>query len=110
MTHPDARDERLGPFPGSAGPVCAALCARPHGRPLVGPYWFIVPAVVMLSTVYLGPMIYAMMASGTYWVLTEPGSENHPGRPCQLFGRAVEPDLLARGPGHAALRADLGRA
>jgi len=51
---------------------------RAHGRPLVGPYWFIVPAVVMLSTVYLGPMIYAMMASGTFWVLTEPGSEHLP--------------------------------
>lgn len=44
----------------------------------MGPYWFIVPAVIMLSTVYLGPMIYAMTASGTYWVLTEPGSENLP--------------------------------
>ena len=52
--------------------------ARPPGRPLVGPYWFILPAVVMLSTVYLGPMIYAMTASGTYWVLTEPGSEYLP--------------------------------
>src|SRR5262245_882128 len=51
---------------------------RADGRPLVGPYWFIVPAVVMLSTVYLGPMIYAMMASGTFWVLTEPGSEHLP--------------------------------
>ena len=51
---------------------------RADGRPLVGPYRFIVPAVVMLSTVYLGPMIYAMMASGTFWVLTEPGSEHLP--------------------------------
>lgn len=53
-----------------------AFARRPHGRPVVGPYWFIVPAVVMLATVYLGPMLYGMMASGTYWVLTEPGSEH----------------------------------
>jgi multiple sugar transport system permease protein len=52
--------------------------SRPRGRPVVGPYWFILPAVVMLSTVYLGPMIYGMIASGTFWVLTEPGSEHIP--------------------------------
>jgi ABC-type sugar transport system permease subunit len=39
------------------------------------PYWFMAPAVIMLSTVYLGPMIYAVLTSGTHWVLTEPGSE-----------------------------------
>ena len=43
---------------GSAGPIWRGA-RRAHGRPLVGPYWFILPAVVMLSTVYLGPMIYA---------------------------------------------------
>jgi multiple sugar transport system permease protein len=39
------------------------------------PYWFMAPAVIMLATVYLGPMIYAVMTSTTHWVLTEPGSE-----------------------------------
>ena len=55
-----------------------ALARHGRGRPVLGPYWFILPAVVMLSTVYLGPMIYGMMASGTFWVLTEPGSEHIP--------------------------------
>ena len=37
--------------------------------------WFMVPAAVLLLAVYLGPMLYALKASTTFWVLTRPGSE-----------------------------------
>ena len=47
-----------------------------RARTALEPYWFMAPATVMLATVYLGPMIYAVLTSGTHWVLTEPGSEN----------------------------------
>jgi len=37
---------------------------------------FIAPAVLMLLGVYLGPMLYALKASFTGWVMVMPGSEN----------------------------------
>ena len=46
---------------------------RRYGRPLVGPYWFIVPAVVMLSTLSLGLAtgvgLYALAAFSTLFLL-----------------------------------------
>jgi multiple sugar transport system permease protein len=40
--------------------------------------WFILPAGLVLLVVYLGPMLYALQASFTHWVLVEPGSEDDP--------------------------------
>ena len=40
--------------------------------------WFIVPAGLVLLVVYLGPMLYALQASFTHWVLVDPGSEDDP--------------------------------
>ena len=34
------------------------------------------PAALLLLGVYLGPMLYALKASTTFWVLTQPGSQN----------------------------------
>ncbi|MFI5015392.1 MAG: carbohydrate ABC transporter permease [Hyphomicrobiales bacterium] len=42
------------------------------------PVWFILPALVVLAFVYAGPMLYALKASFTHWVLTDIGSENDP--------------------------------
>jgi hypothetical protein len=41
-------------------------------------FWFILPAAFVLMAVYLGPMLYALKASFTRWVLVLPGSENDP--------------------------------
>jgi multiple sugar transport system permease protein len=38
--------------------------------------WFVLPAILVLVGVYLGPMLYALWASFTGWVLVMPGSEN----------------------------------
>ena len=38
--------------------------------------WFMLPAAMVLLTVYLGPMLYALKASTTFWTLTLPGSQN----------------------------------
>ncbi|MBI1777806.1 MAG: sugar ABC transporter permease [Proteobacteria bacterium] len=40
--------------------------------------WFIMPAVVVLLGVYAGPMLYALHASFTHWVLVDPGSMDDP--------------------------------
>jgi ABC-type sugar transport system permease subunit len=40
--------------------------------------WFLLPAIVVLVAVDLGPMLYSLKASLTHWVLTDPGSENDP--------------------------------
>ena len=40
--------------------------------------WFILPAILVLACVDLGPMLYSMQASLTHWMLTEPGSETDP--------------------------------
>lgn len=40
--------------------------------------WFILPAILVLAGVDLGPMLYSMQASLTHWMLTDPGSENDP--------------------------------
>jgi multiple sugar transport system permease protein len=45
------------------------------GRPAL---WFILPAAIVLLGVYLGPMLYALRASFTHWVLVMPGSEDDP--------------------------------
>ena len=39
---------------------------------------FILPAILVLLFVYAGPMLYALEASFTHWVLTDIGSENDP--------------------------------
>lgn len=38
--------------------------------------WFMLPAALLLLGVYLGPMLYALKASTTFWVLTLPGSHD----------------------------------
>lgn len=38
--------------------------------------WFVLPAMLVLAGVYLGPMLYALWASFTGWVLVMPGSES----------------------------------
>ena len=40
--------------------------------------WFILPAILVLAGVDLGPMLYSVQASLTHWMLTDPGSENDP--------------------------------
>ncbi len=45
------------------------------GRPAI---WFIMPAALVLVGIYLGPMLYALQASFTHWVLVMPGSEDDP--------------------------------
>ena len=37
---------------------------------------FLLPAAIILALIYLGPMLFALKASFTAWVLTSPGSEN----------------------------------
>jgi ABC-type sugar transport system permease subunit len=39
-------------------------------------FFFILPAALVLIGVYLGPMLYALKASFTGWVMVMPGSEN----------------------------------
>jgi multiple sugar transport system permease protein len=53
---------------------------RQDGPPGLGwqPLWFILPALLVLGLVYAGPMLYALKASFTHWVLTDIGSENDP--------------------------------
>lgn len=41
-------------------------------------FLFALPAGLVLLAVYLGPMLYALHASFTHWVLVMPGSENDP--------------------------------
>ena len=50
-----------------------SLAVRPGAA-----FWFILPAVLVLVLIYLGPMLYALEASFTRWVLVLPGSENEP--------------------------------
>jgi multiple sugar transport system permease protein len=54
--------------------------ARMRGRhsPRLQALWFLLPAIVVLVGIDLGPMLYSMQASLTHWVLTDPGSENDP--------------------------------
>jgi ABC-type sugar transport system permease subunit len=40
--------------------------------------WFLLPAILVLAGIDLGPMLYSLQASLTHWVLTDPGSENDP--------------------------------
>ena len=59
----------------------ALTAGRPAARPLAlrrpgAAFWFILPAVLVLLLIYLGPMLYALQASFTRWVLVLPGSEN----------------------------------
>ena len=57
----------------------AAPAAAPSGR---GPsrrlaaFLFILPAALVLALIYLGPMLFALKASFTAWVMTSPGSES----------------------------------
>lgn len=37
---------------------------------------FLLPAAIVLALIYLGPMLFALRASFTAWVLTSPGSED----------------------------------
>jgi multiple sugar transport system permease protein len=37
---------------------------------------FLLPAAIVLALIYLGPMLFALKASFTAWVMTSPGSEN----------------------------------
>lgn len=37
---------------------------------------FLLPAAIVLALIYLGPMLFALKASFTAWVLTSPGSED----------------------------------
>jgi multiple sugar transport system permease protein len=39
---------------------------------------FVLPAGLVLVAIYLGPMLFALKASFTHWVLVMPGSENDP--------------------------------
>jgi multiple sugar transport system permease protein len=41
-------------------------------------FWFILPALLVLLLVYAGPMLYALRASFTHWILTDIGSEDDP--------------------------------
>ena len=51
---------------------------RRHGQQQRQAFWFILPALIVLLFVYAGPMLYALQASFTHWVLTDIGSENDP--------------------------------
>jgi len=55
----------------SANPVLAAVTGR-RGVALL----FLLPAALVLTLIYLGPMLFALRASFTAWLLTSPGSEN----------------------------------
>jgi multiple sugar transport system permease protein len=64
-----------------AVPAATGLRARHGQRRLTSrnqAFWFILPAVLVLVGVYLGPMLYALQASFTRWVLVMPGSEDEP--------------------------------
>jgi ABC-type sugar transport system permease subunit len=59
-----------------------SITASPHARRRGRPgqrrqaFWFILPALLVLLFIYAGPMLYALQASFTHWVLTDIGSEN----------------------------------
>ena len=53
--------------------------------------WFVLPAGLVLLAVDLGPMLYALRASFTFWRLIEPGSEN------DFAGLANYADILGSG-------------
>jgi ABC-type sugar transport system permease subunit len=52
----------------------ASLQAAMRGRGVA--VLFLLPAAIVLTLIYLGPMLFALRASFTAWVLTSPGSEN----------------------------------
>jgi ABC-type sugar transport system permease subunit len=54
-----------------ANPVLAAVTGRRAVALL-----FLLPAAIVLALIYLGPMLFALRASFTAWLLTSPGSEN----------------------------------
>jgi multiple sugar transport system permease protein len=58
--------------------VSVTASRRAGRRPRSPALWFILPACLVLLGVYLGPMLYALKSSFTYWVLTMPGSEDDP--------------------------------
>jgi ABC-type sugar transport system permease subunit len=45
-------------------------------RPRLVALAFLLPAALVLITVYLGPMLFALKASFTAWIMTSPGSED----------------------------------
>ena len=56
-----------------------ATAWRPRRRRARLPgFWFLLPAALVLLGVYAGPMLYALKASFTQWVLVMPGSEDDP--------------------------------
>jgi ABC-type sugar transport system permease subunit len=54
-----------------ANPVLTAVTGRRSVALL-----FLLPAAIVLTLIYLGPMLFALRASFTAWLLTSPGSEN----------------------------------
>jgi ABC-type sugar transport system permease subunit len=65
---------------GAASRLAGAATIRgysPRARRLQA-FWFILPALLVLTFVYAAPMLYALEASFTHWVLTDIGSENDP--------------------------------
>lgn len=62
-----------GPAEGTPRPRRDRSAALPGAA-----FWFILPAVLVLLAIYLGPMLYALEASFTRWALVLPGSENDP--------------------------------
>lgn len=53
-----------------------AIKGEVRRKPRSPAIWFILPAIVVLAGVDLGPMAYSVQASLTHWMLTDPGSEN----------------------------------
>ncbi len=77
-------------------------------RPRSPALWFILPACLVLLGVYLGPMLYALKSSFTYWVLTMPGSEDDPAGLSNYTEGAAKPRILVRGACHRHLRPQFG--
>jgi multiple sugar transport system permease protein len=62
----------------AAGPTAPPRTHRGGGAMRNQALWFLLPAIAVLATIDLGPMLFSLKASLTHWALTEPGSENDP--------------------------------